>query len=52
MSARRHAAARDALGWVLLEVLVALGIAVAIVWWTFPKKPKPDEEKRASPDDR
>jgi len=34
------------LGWVLLEVLVALGIAIAIVWWTFPKKPKADEERR------
>jgi len=40
------------LGWVLLEVLAALGIAIAIVWWTFPKRPKADEEKRASPDDR
>jgi len=28
------------LGWVFLEVVLALGIAVAIVWWTFPKKPK------------
>ena len=27
-------------GWVLLEVVLALAIAVAIVWWTFPKKPK------------
>ena len=50
MIARRYAAARDALGWVLLEVLAALVIAIAIVWWTFPKKA--DEEKRASPDDR
>jgi hypothetical protein len=39
--------------WVFLEVLAALVIAVAIVWWTFPKKPKgdpredpPDEGKR------
>ncbi|HUL55659.1 MAG TPA: hypothetical protein VLT60_01590 [Usitatibacter sp.] len=27
-------------GWVFFEVVLALGIAVAIVWWTFPKKPK------------
>jgi hypothetical protein len=27
-------------GWVFLEVLAALAIAVAIVWWTFPKKPR------------
>jgi uncharacterized membrane protein YccC len=26
------------MGWVFLEVIVALAIAVAIVWWTFPKK--------------
>jgi len=23
-----------------LGLVLALGIAVAIVWWTFPKKPK------------
>jgi hypothetical protein len=34
------------LGWVFLEILAALAIAVAIVWWTFPKKPKNDDEKR------
>jgi len=36
--------------WVILEVLAALAIAVAIVWWTFPKKPadraeRPDEKE-------
>jgi len=35
------------LGWLLLEVIVALGIAVAIVWWTFPRKPKADDAARA-----
>lgn len=25
------------------EVLLALGIAIAIVWWTLPKKPKRKE---------
>lgn len=30
------------MGWVLLEVLAALAIAIAIVWWTFPKPPKGD----------
>lgn len=31
--------------WVFLEVLLALGIAVGIVWWTLPRKSKsrPDE---------
>ena len=29
--------------WVFLEILVALAIAVAIVWWTIPKRTKRDE---------
>lgn len=29
-----------AVGWVFLEIVAALAIAVAIVWWTFPKKPR------------
>jgi hypothetical protein len=37
------------LGWVLLEVLAALAIAIAIVWWTFPKPPKGDAK---APKDR
>lgn len=28
------------MGWVFLEVLAALLIAVGIVWWTLPKAPK------------
>jgi hypothetical protein len=39
-------AGEENLGWVLLEVLAALAIAVAIVWWTFPKKPKGGDEER------
>ena len=31
------------MGWVFLEILVALAIAVAIVWWTIPKKTKRDQ---------
>lgn len=38
---RRRKEAR--VGWVLLEVLAALGVAIAIVWWTFPKKARNDE---------
>jgi len=26
--------------WVLFEVVLVLAIAIAIVWWTFPKKPR------------
>jgi len=33
------------LGWVFLEIGVVLVIAVAIVWWTLPRKPKSGEEK-------
>jgi hypothetical protein len=29
--------------WVLLEVLAALAVAIAIVWWTFPKKARSEE---------
>jgi len=27
-------------GWVFLEIAAALAIAIGIVWWTWPKKPK------------
>jgi hypothetical protein len=36
------------LGWVFLEIGVALVIAVLIVWWTLPRKPrdrKGDDER-------
>jgi hypothetical protein len=33
------------LGWVFLEIGLALAIAVAIVWWTLPRKPKSGDEK-------
>ena len=28
------------MGWVFLEVLIVLAIAVGIVWWTIPRAPK------------
>jgi uncharacterized membrane protein YqiK len=28
------------MGWVFLEIVVVIAIAIAIVWWTLPKKPK------------
>lgn len=28
------------MGWVVLEVFLAFGLAVFIVWWTFPKAKK------------
>ena len=33
-------------GWVFFEILVVLAIAIAIVWWTFPKKPRDGEGDR------
>ena len=29
--------------WVFLEIVVALAVAVAIVWWTLPRKPGSSE---------
>ena len=29
--------------WVFLQVFLAFGVAIFIVWWTFPKKEKSDE---------
>ena len=31
------------MAWVFLQVFLAFGVAVFIVWWTFPKKEKPVE---------
>jgi hypothetical protein len=31
------------MGWVFLEIMLALAVAIAIVWWTIPKKPKRDD---------
>jgi hypothetical protein len=28
--------------WVFLEIAAALGVAIAIVWWTFPREAKKD----------
>jgi hypothetical protein len=38
---------------VLLEVLAALAVAIAIVWWTFPKKARSGEgaAPREGPDE-
>jgi hypothetical protein len=31
---------------VLLEVAIALGLAIAIVWWTFPREKKPPHDPK------
>jgi hypothetical protein len=28
--------------WVFLEIAVALGLAIALVWWTLPRRPRED----------
>lgn len=35
--------------WVFLEILIALAIAVAIVWWTIPRKPEERDDEGGSP---
>jgi hypothetical protein len=32
--------------WVLLEVAIALGLAIAIVLWTFPRERKPPRDPK------
>ena len=41
---RWRRAEENGVEWVFLEILAALAIAVAIVWWTLPKKRKPDDK--------
>ena len=38
------------MGWVLFEVLLAFGIAIFIVWWTFPRKKKTSVQARPAGD--
>lgn len=35
------------MGWVFLEIALALAIAIGIVWWTFPRSPR--REQRDEP---
>ena len=44
--ARANARMRRAMGWILLEALVALVLAIAIVWWTMGPK-----TRKRPPDD-
>ena len=36
------------MAWVFLEVALAFGIAIGIVWWTFPKKKRPQDVAAAA----
>jgi hypothetical protein len=44
-NASSRLAKENGVEWVFLEILAALAIAVAIVWWTLPKKRKPDDRR-------
>jgi uncharacterized membrane protein YccC len=37
----------ETMGWVFLEILLALAVAVFIVWWTLPRKSKRDQDPEA-----
>jgi hypothetical protein len=39
---------RREVGWVFLEIVAVLAIAIAIVWWTLPKKPKKPKDGTGS----
>jgi hypothetical protein len=32
------------MAWVFLQVFLAFGVAVFIVWWTFPKRKKGESD--------
>ncbi|MEP7157513.1 MAG: hypothetical protein ABI905_17155 [Betaproteobacteria bacterium] len=38
--------------WVFLQVFLAFGVAVFIVWWTFPRNEKGSEPAPKNPDDK
>jgi hypothetical protein len=40
------------MGWVFFQVFLAFGIAVFIVWWTFPRKKREKPLKPPSNDSR
>jgi len=40
------------MGWVFLEIALALALAVAIVWWTLPRKPKADDAHGGPADEK
>jgi len=40
----RNTREEEKVGWVFLEIALALAIAVLIVWWTLPRKPRERRE--------
>ena len=40
------------MGWVFLEIGVALALAILIVWWTLPRKPRERDGARKDEGER
>ncbi len=38
------------MAWVFLQVFLAFGVAIFIVWWTFPKSEKKSEQPPNPPE--
>jgi membrane protein implicated in regulation of membrane protease activity len=42
----------EVLSWLLLEAFAAAALVLLVVWWTFPRKRKPRNDKPDAGDDR
>jgi len=40
------------MGWMLFEAMLALGVMLAVVWWTFRGRAENDDEADADEPDR
>ena len=45
IGAAARSSRQDIMGWILLEAALALAIGLLIVWWTWPRKKRPDDER-------
>ena len=39
------------MGWMLFEAMLALGVMLAVVWWTFRGRAEPDDDLDGPTDD-
>jgi hypothetical protein len=47
----RNGIGREKVAWVFVEIIAVVAIAIGIVWWTLPKKPKGEAAARKGPPD-
>jgi len=40
------------MGWMLFEAMLALGVMLAVVWWTFRGRAERDEDDTGTPPGR